>query len=88
MSQWGVLGDIPVTGTDFDGDGKTDIGVWRPSTGIWYILPSSNPVYPFLGPYIIRQPLQPLLPLVPTSSLTNGTTMVSVDAAAASPIGS
>ncbi len=60
MSQWGIQGDIPVTGVDFDGDGKTDISVWRPSTGSWYILPSSNPVYPFFGPFIIRQPLLPL----------------------------
>lgn len=56
MSQWGIKGDIPVTGADFDGDGKTDIAVWRPASGSWFILPSSNPVYPFFGPNVIRQP--------------------------------
>ncbi|PYM37852.1 MAG: hypothetical protein DME17_06520 [Candidatus Rokuibacteriota bacterium] len=32
---------MPVTG-DFDGDGKTDVATFRPSTGIWYILRSSD----------------------------------------------
>ncbi len=28
---------------DYDGDGKTDFAVWRPSTAIWFVIPSSNP---------------------------------------------
>ncbi len=31
-----------VPGIDFDGDGETDIAIWDPSNGIWYIVRSSD----------------------------------------------
>ena len=39
--QWGLSSDVVVTG-DYDGDGKADLGLYRPSTGFWYVLLSSS----------------------------------------------
>jgi hypothetical protein len=38
---WGLSGDVPVPG-DYDGDGRMDVALWRPSDGMWHILQSSN----------------------------------------------
>jgi hypothetical protein len=41
--QWGsvALGDVPVP-ADYDGDGRTDLAVWRPAQGDWLVLRSSD----------------------------------------------
>jgi myo-inositol-hexaphosphate 3-phosphohydrolase len=35
------MNDVPSQG-DYDGDGRTDLAVFRPSTGTWYIVRSGN----------------------------------------------
>jgi hypothetical protein len=39
--QWGLPGDISIA-SDFDGDGRTDLAVWRPTTGEWFIRYSAD----------------------------------------------
>jgi hypothetical protein len=45
LATWGgaSLGDVAVPG-DYDGDGKTDIAVWRAGEGNWYVLKSTGGV--------------------------------------------
>jgi len=31
---------------DYDGDGHTDMAVWRPSLGDWFVIPSGSPRSP------------------------------------------
>jgi len=41
LSNFGRSGDIPVVG-QYDNDIKADIAIWRPSSGIWNVLPSTG----------------------------------------------
>ena len=38
---FGQQGDIPVPG-DYDADGKTDAGIFRPSSDLWFVLKSTS----------------------------------------------
>jgi hypothetical protein len=46
--QWGLATDRLVPG-DYDGDGKTDVAIFRPSTGTWWILKSSTNYTTYIG---------------------------------------
>jgi len=39
--QWG-FGNVKTVSGDYDGDGKSDLAVWSPSSGKWYIRPVSG----------------------------------------------
>ena len=49
--RWGQVSTDPIQPSDYDGDGKLDIAVFRRPTGVWYIIESStgNPRYEFWG---------------------------------------
>ena len=59
---WGLAGDTPVSG-DFDGSGKAQVAVYRPSTGAWYIRSSG------LGVGVGRPAGKSELPVVVTPPL-------------------
>jgi hypothetical protein len=40
--QWGISANDAIVPGDYDGDGTTDFAVFRFTTGVWYVLQSSN----------------------------------------------
>jgi hypothetical protein len=48
IRQAGTGGAAQLPG-DYDGDVKSDLAVWRPSSGVWYVLTSSSNYTTFLS---------------------------------------
>ncbi len=43
VQTWGAPNDI-VTPGDYDGDGRADLAVFRPSEGKWYVMTAANAI--------------------------------------------
>jgi len=41
---WGTTGDIPTPG-DYDGDGRSDLAIFRPSNSTWFVFGSTGGMY-------------------------------------------
>jgi hypothetical protein len=41
-TEFGLSGSDLLTQNDYDGDGRTDIAVWRDTNGFFYVLPSNG----------------------------------------------